>query len=123
MVRFRIAPRLTPHVRHRHKYLDVPVPEGCAFVFTRGGKPTGERARTLREFAAVAATAASGTLEGHLLHGDVSSWIANVFGDRTLAACIRDLESQVALGRMLDAPDAVLELIQERYPVRVAAPA
>lgn len=123
MVRFRIAPRLTPHVRHRHKYLDVPVPEGCAFAFTHGGEPTGDRARTLREFAAIAATAASGILEGHLRRGDVSSWIANVFGDRTLAARICDLEAQVALGRMLDAADAVLELIQERYPMRDAVPA
>ncbi len=31
--RIRLAPRRTPHVRHRTKYLDVPVPEGKAFVF------------------------------------------------------------------------------------------
>jgi hypothetical protein len=41
---FRVLPRLSPHVRHRHKYLDVPIPEQHAFVFT--GWPE-RRVRTL----------------------------------------------------------------------------
>src|SRR5262249_10140554 len=32
--RFQIASRLTSHVRHRAKYLDMPVSESQAFVFT-----------------------------------------------------------------------------------------
>ena len=32
---FTMAPRLTPHVRHRDKYADVPVPDPRAFVFGR----------------------------------------------------------------------------------------
>src|SRR5262249_10202112 len=31
MRRFRMASRLTPHVRHRHKYSDIPVPAKDAF--------------------------------------------------------------------------------------------
>ena len=49
MKRFQIAPRLTTHVRHRTKYLDVPVPETQAFVFSGEGRPVA-RARTLKEF-------------------------------------------------------------------------
>src|SRR5437870_1015725 len=35
--RFRVAPRLTAHVRHRAKYADVPVRPDQAFVFTLKG--------------------------------------------------------------------------------------
>jgi hypothetical protein len=38
--RFTLAPRLTSHIRHRSKYLDVPIASGHEFVFTSGmGKP------------------------------------------------------------------------------------
>jgi hypothetical protein len=43
LARFRIAPRVTLHVRHLQEY--VPVPESQAFVFTRAGQPTGVRAQ------------------------------------------------------------------------------
>ena len=46
---FTIAPRLTPHVRHREKYVDVPVSSHRAFVFNANGQP-GHRIRTLRQF-------------------------------------------------------------------------
>ena len=36
---FTIAPRLTPHVRHREKYVDVPVSSYRAFVFNANGQP------------------------------------------------------------------------------------
>jgi hypothetical protein len=49
-VSFRIAPRLTEHVRHRQKYVDVPVADRLAFEFTDHGQPTGRRGRTLTEF-------------------------------------------------------------------------
>jgi hypothetical protein len=40
---------VTAHVRHREKYVDVGVPPGREFVFTRDGRPTEHRVRTLRE--------------------------------------------------------------------------
>jgi len=47
--RFRVAPRLTAHVRHREKYADVPVCPDQEFVFTQAGRPTGRRARSVRD--------------------------------------------------------------------------
>lgn len=47
--RFQLAPRLTAHVRHQSKYLDMPVTEDRAFIFRIGGRP-GPRARTLKTF-------------------------------------------------------------------------
>jgi hypothetical protein len=39
VTRFELAPRLTTHVRHRTKYLDMPVNDWQAFVFTANGRP------------------------------------------------------------------------------------
>jgi hydroxymethylpyrimidine pyrophosphatase-like HAD family hydrolase len=113
--RFRIAPRLTPHVRHRNKYLDVPLPEGRAFVFTRDGKPVDPGARTLRELAQRITALPRDVVEAHLRRGDVSRWIHDVFADRELAERIADLEHLCRTGEALDAADGVAELIESRY--------
>jgi nucleotide-binding universal stress UspA family protein len=92
--RFRTASRLTPHVRHRHKYTDVPVTAREAFVFTRSGVRVGPAARTLSEFSRLLATCAPDVLEGHLRRHDFSRWITKVYRDRTLAAQVFALEEE-----------------------------
>lgn len=114
-VRFRMAPRLTEHVRHRQKYLDVPVGERLAFVFTERGRPLGYRARTLTEFGTLLAECPAEALGAHLDRGDVSRWVADVFGDHVLAGRIRDLEQLHRLRQPLDEVDALLQLVDERY--------
>ncbi len=90
--RIRLAPRLTPHVRHLAKYVDLPVSEGHAFVFWRDGAPSGEQARTLREFVSILEQSNLKALDGHLRRSDFSRWIAGVFGDYPLAKTIRQIE-------------------------------
>jgi hypothetical protein len=116
--RVRLAPRLTSHVRHRAKYLDVPVPEGQAFTFSsdRGG-PAGPRTRTLKEFARAMLRSSPDVLEGHMRRGDFSRWIAAVFGDLQLAAQIRRLEERHRMDHILDLNEALVQLIRERYEV------
>ena len=111
MQRFKVANRLTPHVRHRSKYLEVPMLERHAFVFTRKGRPFGSPARTLKEFVTMLARLPRDSIDGHAHRGDFSRWIANVFGDQPLAAEIRKVErrSQSAKAELLIAP------IRERY--------
>jgi hypothetical protein len=92
--RFRVAPRLTRHVRHPTKYFDIPVAAGNAFVFTDNGRPAGESATTLRELAESVNRLASHVVEGHLRRHDFSRWIANLLGDSELANTVRELESQ-----------------------------
>jgi hypothetical protein len=111
---FHLAPRLTPHVRHLHKYLDVPVSGHLAFVFTRDGRPTGQRARTLRELADTMQSIQPDVLTGHLHRGDLSRWISDVFADEPLAARLRDLEQQCGQDLSSDARSEIARLIQER---------
>ncbi len=96
--RFRLAPRLTPHVRHLSKYIDIPISETRAFVFGRGSAAAGVKARTLREFVAVIEHSRVSDLDGHFRHKDFSRWIVGVFGDYQLGSAVSDLEEDYALG-------------------------
>ncbi len=113
--RIRLSPRLTPHVRHLSKYIDIPVPDGRAFVFWRDGSPTGRRARTLREFVGVLEQFPPAAFDGHLRRSDFSSWIANVFGDYPLANAVRQVENDYRRGGIFDVAASLVEVIRSRY--------
>jgi hydroxymethylpyrimidine pyrophosphatase-like HAD family hydrolase len=114
-VRCRLAPRLTAHVRHRQKYVDVPVMEGRAFDFTRDGVATGIRARSLGELAALIRELPPELVAGHLRRGDISRWIQDVFGDHVLAARVRAIESRTAAEHATGAAHRLARLIEARY--------
>jgi hypothetical protein len=110
-----VAPRLTPHVRHREKYVDVPVAEHREFVFQANGRPSERRARTLRQFVSIVERLPAIRLEGSLRRGDFSRWISVVFGDYPLAAELRALEQR---HRAAASPETVAEIaaaIRGRY--------
>jgi hydroxymethylpyrimidine pyrophosphatase-like HAD family hydrolase len=90
--RFTIGQRLTPHVRHRQKYVDVPVPDNRAFVFRGDGRSRPVRTRTLREFVAALDALDVKSADGYLRRGDFSRWIADVFGDHALARALQGHE-------------------------------
>jgi len=96
--KIRLAPRLTPHVRHLTKYIDIPVPSERAFVFWTDGKPIGERASTLRGFVQALETQPEGVLLVHARRADFSRWVEEVFGDHPLAAELREIEKQPHTG-------------------------
>jgi hydroxymethylpyrimidine pyrophosphatase-like HAD family hydrolase len=105
---FTLGPRLTPHVRHRQKYIDVPVSDSRAFVF-----PT-LRARTLRQFAG-ALQDAKATLDGYLRRNDFSRWISDVFGDYALADDLRLIEERYRSGWQFDVAGELVNAIRSRY--------
>jgi hypothetical protein len=111
---FEMGQRLTQHVRHRQKYVDVPVTEGRAFVFSPNGGPR-HRARTLREFVDSLESAADGTLEPYVRRGDFSRWIADVYGDHALAGELRDHEQRYRAGLDRDAVPEMVGAIRGRY--------
>ena len=110
---FNIGRRLTSHVRHREKYVDVPVTEQKAFVFSRPGHVA--RARTLREFVTTLEPLSSTAVHGYLQRGDFSRWIADVFGDRALAADIHERERRYVSGTDLDTIPEIVNAIRGRY--------
>lgn len=112
--RFRIAPRLTHHVRHRHKYLDVPVAADRRFTF-RFGDQQGPVVASLQDLSNALARTPVERLSGHVQRGDLSRWIGDVVRDDALATAVRDLEERHRLGTLPDFNDAVIRVIHERY--------
>lgn len=113
--RFTVAPRLTSHVRHRAKYIDVPMPSDRAFHFTCHGRNFGSPARTLKEFVSLQARLPVKAIEGHARRGDFSRWIAKVFGDQPLAAEIYEVEERFRQGHERKLGDALCRPIRDRY--------
>ena len=111
ITRFRIDPRLTAHVRHRNKYVDVAVRSGLEFVFTQQGRATSDRARTVGEFLALLPHLSEEVFRGHLTRGDFHRWIEGVLGDRELGAAIRDVERANAA----NARESIARAIRDRY--------
>ena len=111
---FRIAPRLTPHVRHRQKYVDVPVSAGRAFLFHADGQPT-RRVRTLRQLVSVLEHAPPALVAGYIVRGDFSRWIEDVFGDGAMADELRALEQRYRPGRAEETLPALANAVRGRY--------
>lgn len=112
---FEILPRLTSHVRHKAKYLDLELIDELGFVFTSHGNPLGPTVRTLKEFVSALKTYPMDALEEHVHRGDFSRWIADVFHDTALATDIRKIEQRYQLGHMRDLCTSVAAVIEERY--------
>ena len=110
-----LAPRLTSHVRHREKYLDVPVPSDRSFVFPNAGALPRTEAASLREFTEAIASRQADQLRNFLQRGDFSKWVADVFSDHALARELHAIEDQFRLGRVNDVTDAIVHAVEARY--------
>jgi len=112
--RFRVAPRLTAHVRHQTKYLDMPVTDNHAFVFWTGDGP-GPRAATLKTFTGLLLALPTEAIGGHLRRHDFSRWINDVFRDGTLATRLYALENRLSTDKPHAVAESIAQAIQARY--------
>ena len=113
--RFKLSPRMTPHVRHMSKYFDVEVAIGHEFVFTENGSMLGPPARSLKQFVTLLKDKSHTCLDGHARRGDFSRWIAGTFHDHHLASDVRKVEQRYRLGHLADVRESLSQAIQERY--------
>ena len=114
--RFSVAPRLTRHVRHRHKYFENRLGSDQAFVYTRDGMPVGEPVHCLHSLIKSAIHMDDGIILGHLKRHDFSRWIESVFNDSELALSVRILEKKYETGGAASAFTAqMFETIQQKY--------
>jgi hydroxymethylpyrimidine pyrophosphatase-like HAD family hydrolase len=113
LVRFRVAPRLTSHVRHREKYFDMPVGDAHAFVFD--GTGYGPRARSFRDLTTLLASEPAARITGHCERHDFSRWIRDVFRDGALACRIQQLEGSIRDEDARIVADGIIQAIRARY--------
>jgi hydroxymethylpyrimidine pyrophosphatase-like HAD family hydrolase len=114
--RFLMAPRLTEHVRHRAKYLDMPVTDDQAFVFTDNGRP-GPRARSLKDFMRHLSVLPADAIAGHMRRRDFSRWLRGVFRDGPLAGRIQAIEGRVGPDEAQELAEEIVQCIRARYDV------
>jgi hydroxymethylpyrimidine pyrophosphatase-like HAD family hydrolase len=114
-LKFKLYPRLTSHVRHKAKYLDVQLLVEQGFWFTEDGVVVAGPARTLKDFLTLLERVPAGALSGHARRGDFSRWIAEVFHDHALASEIRKVEQRFRLGHIHDLTESIARMIEERY--------
>jgi hypothetical protein len=112
---FVVGRRLTSHVRHREKYVDVPVTDSRAFQFADNPGEPPRTARTLREFVAEIERAPGEALRAYLRRGDFSRWIGEVFGDHALASELLDLEARHRHDGERDVIADVVAAVRRRY--------
>jgi hydroxymethylpyrimidine pyrophosphatase-like HAD family hydrolase len=108
-VLFTPGPRVTPHLRHEHKYDRSGVEAERRFYFrTQPDNPTGAVASNLTELEAELARCDRGVLLHHCPGHDFSRWVAGVFHDQQLAADIAAAEAALVPG----SPTAVVEEVR-----------
>jgi len=118
--RFQVGPRLTSHVRHRAKYLDMPVGEPQGFVFTRDGR-SGPKARSLKDFVDLLGQLPEADLAPYLQRHDFSKWLGQVFRDCLLATHVRAIESRLGIDRPRDLLDDISQAVRARYQITTLA--
>lgn len=122
---FTIADRHTDHVRHRHKYADVRLPDERRFYFhTTVGQPI-RPAATMHEFRTAINHLDQRALQYHLGRGDFSRWLDGTIADRDFAKQVAAWEDEVLARHAADLERIRHELVravEERYLVADAAP-
>jgi hypothetical protein len=94
-IAFDVDARLTPHVRHRHKYADTPLPIRHRFAFRDQNGRVICSPGTLQEFEQQLRLVPAETVQHHALNRDFSRWSFTVLADRELGALLFGAENEL----------------------------
>jgi hypothetical protein len=114
---FRASLRQTIHVRHRHKYLDMPIRAGLEFRFEFDGGGAVAVARTLQELVDVLGATPTRRVSAHVRRGDLSRWVREALRDDTLAQAVAGLEARSRMDASFDFAGSVIHAVRGRYQV------
>ena len=115
---FRIAERISPHVRHRHKYARTPLPVHRRFYFHRANGEAPAVAANLDEFSRHLRHCDLATLDYHLTRGDFSRWVQDTLADHELGSDLAAIERDLRLHRASELESArrrSIDAIERRY--------
>jgi HAD superfamily hydrolase (TIGR01484 family) len=101
VVRLRSSARRVPHIRHLHKYLDIPLPKHKRFYFHDKNGFLGLEAASLFEFLQAIPTLPIASLEYHQARGDFARWAEDALGDGVLSTHMRKLSHRQLSGEAL----------------------
>jgi len=118
---FTLGPRITPHLRHEHKYGHSGVEPARRFYFrTEPDTPTVAVAASLAELEAELGRCDPGVLRYHCPRHDFSGWVAGVFRDERLASHLAPAEAALPAGSHAAAVEqvrlALIATLQARRP-------
>jgi hydroxymethylpyrimidine pyrophosphatase-like HAD family hydrolase len=118
---FTVDHRVSPHVRHQHKYTSTALPPHRRFYFRAAGETGGEpaTAATLEEFSRYLRHCDPAILGYHLSRGDFSRWINETLADHSLGRDLAAIERDLGLRHAAELERArrrIIHAIDSRYP-------
>jgi hydroxymethylpyrimidine pyrophosphatase-like HAD family hydrolase len=115
---FTIADRRTAHVRHRHKYADIRLPNERRFYFHTTNGESIAAAATMHDFTKAIRHLDQQALEYHLERGDFSHWLEGTIADKDLAVRMAAWEDELEARRAADLErirDQLVQAVERRY--------
>lgn len=113
---FAVDHRISPHVRHQHKYTASALPPHRRFYFHTSGEPTA--AATMEEFSRQLRHCDPAVLGYHLSRGDFSRWINDTLADHSLGSELAAIERDLSLRQVAELERArrrIIGAIDSRY--------
>jgi 3-deoxy-D-manno-octulosonate 8-phosphate phosphatase KdsC-like HAD superfamily phosphatase len=118
---FSVDHRVSPHVRHQHKYTATALPAHRQFYFHPRGETGGEpvTAATVDEFSRHIRHCDPAVLGYHLSRGDFSRWVTSTLADRHLGSDLAAIERDLFLRHAAELERArhrIIHALDNRYP-------
>ncbi|MBS4730703.1 HAD hydrolase family protein [Mycobacterium sp. SM1] len=116
--RLTLADRRTTHVRHRHKYADISLPDERRFYFHPVDGQYVAPAATMHDFGTAIRHLDPQALRFHLERGDFSRWLESTIADKDFAAHVAAWEDELLAHQAAELErirHRLAQAVEERY--------